>query len=122
MCAPARAWTSFTSFRPSTRGQGQGVGQRRAWLARPYALPLMESARSRSRAFAFARHRFPFSASHDAPPSLPSLFHQVLVADLASPSTDLPRAGPVAPAPERFTRVAWGSIGADGPHPVSLRE
>lgn len=55
----------------------------------------------------------PLTPSSSSPP-----FAQVLVADLASPSIDLPRAGPPAPAPERFTRVAWGSIGAEGPHPV----
>lgn len=64
----------------------------------------------------------PFSLrlAHAPPPTpiIHTLPHQVLVVDLANPATDLPRAGPPAPAPDRFTRVAWGTIGADGPHPV----
>ena len=50
---------------------------------------------------------------------LPSLT-QALLVDLAAPGPDLAPAAPPASAPDAFTALAWGTIGADGPHPVSV--
>jgi hypothetical protein len=47
---------------------------------------------------------------------------QALLVDLAAPGPDLPPAAPAAAAPEPFTALAWGTIGADGAHPVRERE
>lgn len=80
----------------------------RAWASAPPGAALAAGAVARAH---WLRARLPTAAP-------PLLSPQALLVDLAAPGRDLPPAGPAAPAPDGFTSLAWGTAGADGPHPV----